>query len=137
MTAEMSTAVRHGLSLERRRRLTDLYGPLRRWSCELDLPAGPATVWIAIEGPAPQALMHVELALPDRILFELGTTMEGRGTPLPAGDMLLAIALYSGRTGLGFEQRLDDGPPMRGQLALWLDASSSTGSVSAQVDRMA
>lgn len=77
------------------------------------------SVWIGLEGLLPRELVHVEFRVGERIALSLRGEVDAVH-PLTAGEMLAAIAFYTGRAGTGFEYRPkpeDDGLP--GRLMLW------------------
>lgn len=104
-------------------------------SCTLELetlrPSGPPRPWgwclryaghacgaardtlvheLTVDGVAPEQLLHIDISAQDRLLFSLHSVLDRGGRLSTAGQMLHAMATYSGRRGLSIAA-LELGPP--------------------------
>ncbi len=95
-------------------------GPWTQRHFLLQFPAGSAPVWIGIDGLEPTCLMQLELRVRGERVFAVASDIEMCGQPIAAGEMLLAMARYSGHDGLGCAYDIQADSPHLGLLTMWI-----------------
>lgn len=91
--------------------------------------AGPAALLplaeLCIRGVAPTALISVQVLSDGRVVFRLDSVCDSRGTPLPAGELLLAMAQMQGRDAMVIDVTGLDLAPASTEV--WLALSGDVG----------